>query len=831
MPRYLRTRQNPNWTALIEALGEQDDQLAELIQEVRKQFFVKTASRPYLDTLGSNVGVSRPRQIGMDDPTFRKYIPVLAYQPKQVKLILDQLLDVFFFKESTSAFTQSQAFDVFALEDGWKLEYLVDGINDESIEFVSSEFLDIANATPSEVAAAINRKAEYSFAVVFDDRVNDRQHIRIFTNTIGSKGSIQVTGGRANIGLQFLGYKQAAGNGADTTWLLTKVGETMTLQYTGGASPNLNAVQPGDVVILDTNANTGSFIIETVDLTTQSVTYADPFGVASTVDHTVETDSYIKFMSPDKYVIYTNRNRAVAWETSPGQIVVEIPATPPVVKRFLKGSAHINGTMTTVANRVDNTTLELQDAADWPITGGKFALQEQREIQLRYLTSSEDTLATHQMDTRFNKDNIYTYTGKSGNTISGISPDLPAIASVDETAISTVSRDNAGTLTVNTTVAHNLEVGQPVALQNVISALTTTTGIEIDVSASDTADAVATRMANELNSHPDFTAFSVGSTVTVTTAVAGITTDAADVDAGVTINVVQQGTAVLPETTEITVAAGSTYDVTGDASRFNLNAAGDTTQYHVWFRVVDGSGDQINPGMDELPNGPYTVLSTPTTTQFTVNGPGQSGNGIDGLSRVETTGITASGSLVYLTSARLDTGVFGPNVWNPNAAFVLSSLTTTIQEDIKAGQIVRTLTIDTPNNIPDEEGFVIFGFGTDSEEGPVRYFFKPNDSTIQLDPSYIFQNNHDTGSALTVIRRKGAHVLSTTGAEYAPYLTDPSVAREVLQELMLKVKSVGVFMEFLVRYPEQLYATLDVYRSGDVSLWPIDEDDLADRDS
>ena len=55
MPRYFRTRSNPNWKALVETLGESDQKLADLVEEVRKQFFVKTASRPYIDRLGANV--------------------------------------------------------------------------------------------------------------------------------------------------------------------------------------------------------------------------------------------------------------------------------------------------------------------------------------------------------------------------------------------------------------------------------------------------------------------------------------------------------------------------------------------------------------------------------------------------------------------------------------------------------------------------------------------------------------------------------------------------------------------------------------------------------
>jgi hypothetical protein len=57
-------------------------------------------------------------------------------------------------------------------------------------------------------------------------------------------------------------------------------------------------------------------------------------------------------------------------------------------------------------------------------------------------------------------------------------------------------------------------------------------------------------------------------------------------------------------------------------------------------------------------------------------------------------------------------------------------------------------------------------------------------------------------------------VLGSYGEQIAPYITDPAAAREVLKELMQRVKSVGIFINFLVRYPEQYYATIDVYKSG-----------------
>lgn len=824
MPRFLKTRSNPNWKALIETVGEQDETLTELIQEVRKQFFVKTASRPYLDSLGANVKVSRPQSVGMNDATFRDYIPVLAYQPKQVKLILDQLLDIFFFKEATSAFTQSVGFAPYNLEDGWELEYLVDQITEENIIFEASDFSNIAAATAEEVVAAINRKATNSFAIVFDDRVQKQKFVRIFTNTVGSKGSIKVTGGRSNIALQFIGYNESAGNGNDTQWNISKVGGTMTWQQVGGTSANLQNIQVGDIAIIDAPGNTGSFEVTSVDVSAATFTYEDPFGTAGFLDHSVQTTSYVKFMTPEQLVVYTRNSRAVVWETSPGQIIVEMPASPPVVKRVLAGSAHLNGTVSSVVNRVDNTTLELDDATDWPLNGGQFNIQEVKEVQTRYLTSTEDTTASNTFNTRFDKKQSFSYTTKVGNQLQGITPDLPSESSLIEFDIATISRDTTGVVTVTTTSPHDFTVGETVRIQEVQSDLSTT-GIRVDVSISDTAVDVASKAAIKINSLADFSASSVGNVITITNAASGVTTDAADVDSGVTVNVTQQGTVVLPEITEIGTGNGLTYDVAGTGLRFTLNSADDTNQYHVWFNTSDGVNDQVNAGFDDVPSGTYEITESASNTEFKFFSLGESGNGNDGIARTDRIGMANVGSVAYLTSAQLDTGILGPNIWDPNAAFVLSSLTSNIQDEIKAGTTVRTIEISSPNNIPDEEGFVIFSFGTEDQEGPVRYLFKPTDSSMQLDPAYIFKNNHEVGSAITVIRRRGAHVISTTGREYAPYLTDPAVARTILQELMRSVKSVGIFMEFLIRYPEQLYATLDVYKSGSEDLYPVSQED------
>jgi hypothetical protein len=230
----------------------------------------------------------------------------------------------------------------------------------------------------------------------------------------------------------------------------------------------------------------------------------------------------------------------------------------------------------------------------------------------------------------------------------------------------------------------------------------------------------------------------------------------------------------------------------------------------------------VSPDVDSTVNGTFIITEVPNNTTFIYNSLGLPTSSSGGVCRVERKGMSVDGSLVFLSSAIVDTGITGPYMWSSSSAYVISSLTSQIQSNIKAGNIVRTIEI-LPNNIPNTDGYVVFDFGTEREEGPVRYLYKPTDTSLQLDPSYVFKNNHDIDSSVTVIRRRGAHVMSGLGTEYPAYITDPSIARSTLQSLIKQVKSVGIFVEFLIRYPEQLYNTLDVYRSNDPNLWPIDD--------
>jgi hypothetical protein len=753
MPSVYNTRRNPNWKAIIEAIAGADQDIAELITEVRKQFFVKTSSRPYIDRLAANHKIARPRLVGMDDQSFREYIPVLSYQPKQVKLIIDKLLDVFFFKESTTAFVTSQLGEPFNIKPGWELSFKIDEQNEDYIVFNSSDFTNISAARAKEVVASINRQAKHFYATAFYDSITKNTYIRLFTKTIGAKGSIRILGGRANAAFRFNGFINNAGNGNNTQWTVTKVGDTTTFFYTGGTSPNLENLQDGDIVTIDIPGNVGSFVIKKVDLINQSIEFTNLFSTPGVFTQTSSDD--VKFIRPKKYSAYLNNRRAITWETKSGEITVEMPTSPPVVKRSLKGSIHLNGVFSNMTNRDSNNSLTVEDAYMFP-ESGQFILEPMEEIVSRWQTPLENTIVSKKRKNRTHFSDVkYSYSSRV---------ELQTTGDIQE-GVAQIT--NLASVT-------GLAVGQQVKMDGVppyarvVSIFGTTANISVP----------ATKTA-------------IGSTVKfMGNKLYGITPN-------------------LPE-----LASLNEHAVTSMVRASNIVTVTTSTphQFKVGETVII-YGFSGGPGPWD---GSYVILSTPTSNSFTYYQSGPNGSATTLANcRVERSGLSSSGSkVICLTSVSNSVSrITGPYIWDKGAPFVLASNKGTSQQLVQAGKIVRLLDVGQ-NDLPEEGGLIIFNYGKNNQEGPIRYMYKPTANTIAIDPSYTFKKTHSVGSTISLISTLGPHKISTSAKEYPAYVTDPAEARVILQDLIRSVKSAGIFVNFLIRYPEQLYATLDVYSSG-----------------
>lgn len=819
LPKHLNSKSNENWSALVKALGEQDQNTADLVSEVRKQFFVKTASRPYLDRLAANNKISRPKLVGMDDPSFRQYIPVLSYQPKQVKLIIDQLLDIFFFKESTTALITSSTFQPFSLEDGWELELSVDEQYTDRIIFKASDFSNINNATANEIVAAINRQTKYSYATAYYDSITKNTFIRMFTNTVGSKGSLRVLGGRANIALRFDGFISNAGNGINTQWTITKVGDEATFTNTGGADPGIDKLQEGDIAIIDLPGNQGSFVITNVDLVNNSFKFTNLFATPGLLANTSAND--VKFVRPQKSVAYLNPRRAMTWETSPGEVTVEMPTSPPVVKRSLKGSAHINGQFSQMTNRISDNSLEVSDAFQFP-ESGSFWLERVDAIVQRIVTPTENQVVTRTMNTRTQyATDRYEYASRvslitTGDIVEGNSQiiNLGSVLNLQEghqvihpafppyTRITSISGNVANTSFPATSSGTSETIK---FLGNQLIGITPNLPIAAGLNEFNLVSLV--RSSNIVTgTTPSPHGYLVGDIVAIAGS-SGIQVGAATGDITLGSNIINNVSSMSGVAPGIIIA--------GPGIPVGTLVVSNTINSITMSEVA--TAGQIGAAItysENLNLGGVITSTTPTTFSYLKLGSDGSAS-TPGTSRVERIGLSNSGSKVIAIDAIPNTisRITGSYVWDQAAPFVLSSKVATINDNIQAGKIVRLLNTSS-NEMSASGGFLIFDYGRNSQEGPVRYLYKPTDSTITLDPSYTFKHNHAAGSPIVAISRKGPHQMSGKASEYPAYITDPSEARFILQELIRSVKSAGIFVNFLVRYPEQLYATLDVYNSG-----------------
>jgi len=148
-------------------------------------------------------------------------------------------------------------------------------------------------------------------------------------------------------------------------------------------------------------------------------------------------------------------------------------------------------------------------------------------------------------------------------------------------------------------------------------------------------------------------------------------------------------------------------------------------------------------------------------------------------------------------------------VYDPeNTSFTATSVRCRLDQVISKGTINPTITVEDASDIPDTLGKLIFDFGRSNQEVPVIYRGRPNNNTLLLDPSYVFENTHLAGEIINLIT---SPVLPTTpakdGTDYATFITGLKEARIAVQNLIRQIKAAGVSVRFIVDTPSYLWTT------------------------
>lgn len=196
----------PGWDALIAALATGDAYVAETAALAFDQLFISTASGIYLDRKVGDYGITRPDSIGLSDDAFRK----LAIKTTAAKLTQISILEVllaYYGPDAVQAHVQSGLYQPFNLTDGNVLSIQIDNSTLVNVVFKQGSFDNITAATALEVAGAITLafrlQGLLAYAIPFTDPSDGNTYVKLYTQTLGLAGVVQVLGGTAQPYLQF----------------------------------------------------------------------------------------------------------------------------------------------------------------------------------------------------------------------------------------------------------------------------------------------------------------------------------------------------------------------------------------------------------------------------------------------------------------------------------------------------------------------------------------------------------------------------------------------------------------------------------------------------
>jgi len=132
--------------------------------------------------------------------------------------------------------------------------------------------------------------------------------------------------------------------------------------------------------------------------------------------------------------------------------------------------------------------------------------------------------------------------------------------------------------------------------------------------------------------------------------------------------------------------------------------------------------------------------------------------------------------------------------------YQVRSLRGVLGQNINAGQIIPTLTMQDASGLPDAEGYLVFNAYRNNEEAMVKYVSRPNNNTLLLDPVYQFQKAHVVGEAVNLISIPSVPP-NIDGTDYAIYTVGVTAARILAQQIIQSIAASGIVIRWIVKGP------------------------------
>jgi len=227
------------------------------------------------------------------------------------------------------------------------------------------------------------------------------------------------------------------------------------------------------------------------------------------------------------------------------------------------------------------------------------------------------------------------------------------------------------------------------------------------------------------------------------------------------------------------------------------------------FHAYNGTIDSINNSTKEM-----IIDLTDTTKQLAVdelafatfgqgletgillsNSSGNSGVTFQFPASVDLTKFTASETFNMVVD-----NYQGAFFSDPTSSFSITQGRGVLGQAVSSGSIVPTMIMQDASNIPDASGKLVFNLGKDNQEELVDYFGRPNNTTLLVSPTHIFQKDHEIGEPINVIVSPN-QAPSIYGHDYSIYLVGVTAARILAQNIVESIVASGVVIRWIVNDP------------------------------
>lgn len=142
----------------------------------------------------------------------------------------------------------------------------------------------------------------------------------------------------------------------------------------------------------------------------------------------------------------------------------------------------------------------------------------------------------------------------------------------------------------------------------------------------------------------------------------------------------------------------------------------------------------------------------------------------------------------------------GPYIYDLAQPFTISKTGTTLAQNLD-GTMSKLITVADASQFPDSQGYLILGYGTQEEEGPIPYISRPSANTLLISPAYSLKNTFVSGTDVALVATRASVVLDPSGNDFEFFLTGDAAGRIYAQSLINQIAATGLVVLFTIIFP------------------------------